>query len=306
MLFHRRKEQTFILFAHVIKRTKIDPTQTTTLRIKFTRAMRVRFNELKVAIRKSIVDNDGFGLGKRKQKFITHKIETGSFDFSKSADKHSAFMDWLHKSQNDGILQIRTGTPFATAASNSWMNVYIDTAYQRGIQTAAMQMRAAGATVSNRWIDAAFNQPIHADRVALIYTRNYNELKGITDAMDQKISRVLAEGLANGDGALELADAIMEAVDSIGEVRAEMLARTEVIAAHAEGQLNSFDEAGIEGVNLMAEWATAGDDAVCPECDDKQGEEMSIDDARGEIPLHPNCRCAWLPVIADPESISLE
>jgi SPP1 gp7 family putative phage head morphogenesis protein len=303
MLLNKKQHSGF--YVHTIeKRKRIDPTKTTVLRTRFARAMRVRFNDLKQAIRKSIVDNDGFGLSRNKIR--VHKVEPGSFDFTRSADKHAAFMDWLKQAQSDGILQVRRGTPIASAASNSWMNVYIDTAYQRGIQTAAMQLRAAGGQVSDRWISAAFNQPIHADRVGLIYTRNYNELTGITDAMDQKISRVLAEGLANGDGAEDLADNITSVVDGIGEARAEMLARTEVIAAHAEGQLNSFAEAGVEGVNLLAEWATAGDDAVCPECQDKEGEQMSIDDARGEIPLHPNCRCAWIPVVNDPESVDLQ
>ena len=45
----------------------------------------------------------------------------------------------------------------------------------------------------------------------------------------------------------------------------------------------------------MAEWTTAGDERVCPECGGWEGIKMTIEEARGMIPLHPNCRCDWLP-----------
>jgi hypothetical protein len=74
-----------------------------------------------------------------------------------------------------------------------------------------------------------------------------------------------------------------------------MIARTEIINAHAEGQLDSFDMLGVEEVGVVAEWATAGDDRVCEECASIEGELFTVDEARGMIPLHPNCRCAWIP-----------
>lgn len=287
-------------YAQAIRRKyKYDPTKTLVLRSKFCQQMRVRFNNLKVAMRKSIVDLDGFGLK-------ANKIEPRRFDFARDSDKVAGFMEWLEQAELDGILEVLRGTPMSSAAEQSWMNVYIDTAYNKGIRDAGMAMRAAGGNVSDRWMDAAFNQPINADRVGLIYTRAYNDLEGITDAMDQQISRALANGLANGDGMMDIADELTSMVDDIGEVRAEMLARTEVIAAHAEGALNSYEEAGIEGVSILAEWATAQDDAVCPLCDEREGEEISIEEARGQIPLHPNCRCAWLPVVSDGSEINLE
>lgn len=291
------KKRKLVFKANAVKRT--DPTKTIVLRTRFAREMRRRFRELKQAIRKSIVELDGLGLK-------TNKIEPGTFKFSTDAGKHAGFMEWLNTAEHDGILQVRRGTPLASAASNSWMNTYIDTAYKRGVSQAAGNIREAGGTVSQRWVDAAFNRPIHADTIGLIYSRTYGELVGITDAMDQRISRTLAEGLADGLGPMEIADNIIENVEGIGEARAEMLARTETIAAHAEATLNSYEEAGIEGVNLDVEFSTSDDDAVCPECDGMAGDVVSVDEARGVIPVHPNCRCAWLPVIEDGKNIELE
>lgn len=278
---------------------RADPTQTATLRAKYEAAMVRRFKALKRSIHESIVTNDAFG-------FNVQAAAAGAFAFPRSGDKVSAFMQWLRQEARAGILQVRAGTPLSTAANNSWQNIYLDSAYQRGIAQSGREIRGAGGSVSNRWIDAAFNRPIHADAVGLIYTRAYGELEGVTAAMEQAISRALARGLAEGRGMRELAAALEDEVDGIGIDRARTIARTETIAAHAEASLNAYEEAGIEGVEVEAEFATAGDEQVCPECEDLEGNVYSLDDARGVIPVHPNCRCAFIPVIPDASNIDLQ
>lgn len=293
MLLKKRVAPRFV--ANAVKR--VDPTKTVVLRARFSREMRTRFATLRKRVHTAIVTENGFGL-------IANK--TGTFAFTRTADKHASFMEWLKRAEEQDILSTRPGTPFRQAANDSWMNTYVDTAYQRGIRQAGDAMNKAGGSVSDRWIDTAFNRPIHADNIALLYTRNFNELVGITDAMDKSISRTLAEGFASGKSMLEIASDIEDAIDGIGRTRAETLARTEIISAHAEGSLNSYEEAGLEGVSVDAEFATADDEAVCPECDGMQGDVIPIAEARGVIPVHPNCRCAWLPVVNDPESIDLQ
>ena len=67
---------------------------------------------------------------------------------------------------------------------------------------------------------------------------------------------------------------------------------TELSAAN-----DAYEEAGIKGVKAKVEWVTAGDDRVCEECAGLEAEVFTLDQARGLIPLHPNCRCAWIPVV---------
>jgi SPP1 gp7 family putative phage head morphogenesis protein len=81
--------------------------------------------------------------------------------------------------------------------------------------------------------------------------------------------------------------------------RAMMLARTEIIRAYAEATLQEFRNWGVEGVSAKAEWSTAGDDRVCPKCAPMEGRIFTLDEASGLIPFHPNCRCAWIPWIAE-------
>jgi SPP1 gp7 family putative phage head morphogenesis protein len=272
------------------RRHRLDPTNTTLIRKGWAREASRRFTWLKRRVWQVIVTEDGFGLGPIPKGIITN---AGRFAFKSAPRKHTDFMQWLMSEEERGVLSTSLGTPIASSASSTWQNVYIDSAYKRGITHAVDQSNAAGGSTSERFIDAALSREIHADSVGIIYSRAYTDLKGITDAMDQQISRELAAGLVRGDGAQVIASAINKKVDNIGKYRAEMLARTETIYAYNEAQLNSFEELGINGVSVLAEWSTAGDDRVCPKCDALEGRIFTIREARGMLPLHPNCRCGW-------------
>jgi hypothetical protein len=52
-------------------------------------------------------------------------------------------------------------------------------------------------------------------------------------------------------------------------------------------------------VEADVEHQTAGDSRVCPQCASLQGTRYTIAEARGVVPVHPRCRCAWKPVVED-------
>jgi SPP1 gp7 family putative phage head morphogenesis protein len=120
--------------------------------------------------------------------------------------------------------------------------------------------------------------------------------------MSQQLSRELAGGLAQGLNPREIARNMASRIDGLTRRRANVLARTEVIHAHAEGQLDSFKDLGVEEVGVMAEWSTAGDDRVCDLCFPLEGAILTVDEARGLIPRHPQCRCTWVPSTAPTKS----
>jgi SPP1 gp7 family putative phage head morphogenesis protein len=272
---------------------RYDPTKTTSLRRKFEGEAALRFRKLKGKINRLLIIDDAFGLTTNKRQFA----------FPRSSEKVSAFMEWLDTQQKAGILEVSAGVGSRSAASTSWSAVYVRSAYQRGMSQGAATLRRAGVEVSPEWVTDAFTRPFHADRVALAYTRVYDELRGITAQMDTQISRSLGEGLSQGLGPRQIAQSINNRVDKIGITRARMMARTEVIRAHAEASLNTYEEAGILGVGVEAEWRTAQDASVCPECEAaSQSGPYTIAQARGMIPLHPNCRCAWLPIVENPSN----
>jgi SPP1 gp7 family putative phage head morphogenesis protein len=118
--------------------------------------------------------------------------------------------------------------------------------------------------------------------------------------MDATLSYTLAEGMARGDHPYQMAKAISGRIDAIGLNRAKTLARTEVIRAHHNANINELEAAGIEGVKVKAEWSTAGFN-VCPICDSNEGREFTLGNIRGLIPAHPNCRCCAIPVVPRPK-----
>ncbi len=207
--------------------------------------MRTRFNLLKRAIKEAVVKNDVLGIKSPITPFgvplkttardaqISSKLLPGAFAFERNAGKAQSFMDWVRQAQAEGILEVSLGTPISRAASQSWQNVYLESAYQKGIKDAyARAGKSAGP------INAAFNSPVHADAAALVYTRAYESLSGVTEVMSTQMSRALAQGLVEGRGAESIAQSLIDAVEDIGEVRARMIARTESIHAYSEATLN--------------------------------------------------------------------
>lgn len=293
--------------------SRYDPTATTSLRQQFVSAVGKRFRELRGLIRRALVQQDCFGLMDRNRVSIVSMVlpPHRAFAFPRSVDKVDAFMDWLRGQSTLTILE----TPhFGRAIETPWTNTYIESGYQRGLARARSEMVSAGYPVlpleDTGGLYFAFNQPIHADRVGLLYTRVFNDLKGITDTMDGQISRVLAQAMADGKNPRDIADLLTKTItgpvgdlgitDTLGrfipaERRAKMLARTEIIRAHHAATIQEYRNWAIEGVRVQAEWVTAGYN-VCPECSDMSGRIFTLDEIDGRIPLHPNCRCCAIPV----------
>lgn len=288
---------------------RYDPTGLGAARKRWEREVLRRFGALKRAIYQAVVTLDVLGLkgpsvagtsldllfnGSRRtdaRDAIT-KPTAGEFVFQRAAAKVESFGAWLKEASREGILEVSFGTPLSQAANASWQNVYLDTAYKKGVRDAAKRV-GTGPILSG------FDAPVHADAAALIYTRAYRALEGVTEVMDAQMSAVLARAMVEGKGAVATANALIDRVDAIGVARARTIARTELTAAYAEATLNSYAEAGVEGVEVEAEFATAGDESVCPECEELEGKVFEISEARGLLPVHPNCRCALLPVVKE-------
>jgi len=304
-----------------------DPSRTTVLRNAFVREAKRRFRHLRMLITKAIVDEDVFGLKKEGTMKVVAMQTPGrrKFAFPRTADKLDAFMNWLKQQEEKGILQLGSINQLGSGIEDPWTNKFILDSYRRGAVRARSQLVRGGFDVptleSTGGLGALMSTPLHIDRVGLLFTRVFNELKGITDAMDQQISRVLSQGLADGLGPSTLARQLnavikgtggdLSLIDTLGrfipaERRAEVLARTEIIRAHAEAQLQEFKNWKVAGVTVKAEWVTAGDNRVCQQCADLEGSVFTIDQARNMIPLHPQCRCAWIPFKVTEENLKQE
>ncbi|MBA7571856.1 hypothetical protein ES695_00920 [Candidatus Atribacteria bacterium 1244-E10-H5-B2] len=73
--------------------------------------------------------------------------------------------------------------------------------------------------------------------------------------------------------------------------RSKLIARTEVSRSVNEGYLDSLEGTRYDEVEI----SSAGD--ACSLCLDLAGIKFKRSEARGRLPVHPNCRCHWIVVI---------
>jgi SPP1 gp7 family putative phage head morphogenesis protein len=297
-----------------------DPTRTTSLRNMFAAEMRRRFTELMKVIRIAVVDKDVFGLNSKITFFQLTPPGEGAFAFSRSSRKIEEFMRWLDEQVQRGLLTVAEAEQVGESIEAAWTNLYIWDSYKRGVLRARAEMIAAGMVVpsidDSGGIDMVLaGGPFHMDRVGVLFTRVYSELKGITEQMDAQISRILAQGMIDGDGPALIARKMIavingDGVDKLGirdtlgrfipaKYRAEMLARTEIIRAHHLGTIQEYRNWGVLGIKVQGEWKTAGDDRVCEQCAGMEGKVFTLDEIEPMIPLHPMCRCIALPYIEE-------
>ena len=269
---------------------RADPTKTTGIRNKFTADLHRRFTDLKRELRKWLVVDDELGL---KRESRSPLFNVGTYKFATDPGKLQAFRDWLQAQVDSSILK-----PTGVGSSKApWTVDYIESSYKRGLINAYVAANKAalskvpdlGEQSYIDFVQSAFNTPEARSKIELLATRTFEDLKGVTATMAAGMNRVLAQGLADGKGPAKIALEMSNVVDGMEKARAFLVARTEIIRAHAEGQLDSFEKLGVEKLGVQAEWSTAGDERVCPLCAEREGRVYSMKQARGLIPLHPNC-----------------
>ena len=281
---------------------KADPTRTTTLRNRYVADMRRRFKSISTALTELIVADDAFGLDESKPFIINQQVGRQAWRFQTNSQKVASYRKWLQQQVDAKVL-----TQIGGIEGKPWTAQYLEQSYTKGVIRSYTDVHAETLAGSpdfyqggkSQFLRDAFNAPVTQEKLRFLSTRSYEELKGISDVMSQQMSRIIADGFVRGVGPAGIARALRENVAGITKQRAIVLARTEVIAAHAEGQLDSLERLGVEEVGIQVEWSTAGDDRVCELCAPLEGVVMTIEEARGLIPRHAQCRCAWIP--ADPK-----
>jgi SPP1 gp7 family putative phage head morphogenesis protein len=301
--------------------TRLDPSGTTGLVRGFVAELTRRFRALRAEVVALVDRDDAFGLKAVPRLKLNESVvdnPTVVFDlpevpflseipllnvdkqvwrFRTDDQKLEAFNSWLKGKVDEKLLSMDSkGRP--------WTSKYVESAHKKGVVRAYIDARGKDLTKKSdffrgtqaQFLRTAFSQPELLSKVRLLATRAFEELKGVTAEMSTQLNRVLANGLVQGQSPREIARAMAKTIEGISKGRALRIARTEIVHAHAEGQLDGFEELGVDEVGVMAEWSTAEDEKVCPQCEALEGVTLTVDEARGLIPRHPNCRCAWVPV----------
>ena len=236
-------------------------------------------------------------VGVQVSRFTSNELTTNDrWRFNNDPEKVKAFQAWL-KQQLGSLVTGKT-------EQELW-EIYTREGFKKGAGRAFDDVKPVAAAVGEKALDfyagtreqflrSAFGRPESVDKVKLLAGRSFDDLQNITTDMSTRMGRKLVDGLVQGKNPREIGRDLAEEVD-LGQSRAQTIARTEIIRAHAEGQLDAMENLGVELVGVAVEWVTAQDDGVCELCEPLEGMVLKLDEARGMLPRHPNCRCAWIP-----------
>jgi len=118
--------------------------------------------------------------------------------------------------------------------------------------------------------------------------------------VDQRLKNIVANGLANGSSTDDIASQIRSTFDTLSTSKATTIARTETIRASAEGSKIAYTKAGIQQIALLP----ALD--ACPICMEIASDNpYKVDDKTLSVPIHPNCRCAIIPVFDETDVVAI-
>lgn len=270
---------------------QVDPSRTATIQRAFEEQFNRRFKTLQAAI----------------LSFAASDFEptTNAFKFQASEAKLQNFEQWLVSKLSE------TMEAKDIHRDTDWWQTYIDQAYQQGSSRAYDSATSKGPAKDQKSKDQSFgakrqffSTPGSAqlkERLKLVAARTYKGMKGLTDQMKSQLTLALIDGMLKGENPRKLAMRLTETLD-ISKTRAKMIARTEIIRAHSEGTLATLKALGVTKVGVQVEIAVSGN--ACPICQKYKKRILTIEEAEGLFPLHPNCKCTPVPHVEDSPSPS--
>ena len=246
-------------------------------------------------------------------------------DSSKNISSVVLNQSWAHLPEDKRIdelkkwLKFRTGQLFLKHdlqdSLDSWLGTYTQQAYQRGLKrsyddwkkpTGVLLMpKEAGAAFEKgraaEFMRQSFGGPTPIEKMRRLAARTYDDIQGVTEKMSHGVLRVLLDGVANGLGPREIGVELNKTVN-IYKRQGTAIARTEIIRGFNEGALDGLDNLGATAIGVMVEWTTSGmgmtklgNPSPCPKCAPLANLVLTVKEARGMLPRHPNCLCSYVP-----------
>ena len=130
------------------------------------------------------------------------------------------------------------------------------------------------------------------DEEAIAFLKdNASELSSSSlDRLQGNLDETIAQGVAEGKSQRAIVKDLNGIFDNMAAYETERIARTEVARGVVNGSLLGYGQMEVEKVEFVS---NAG---ACTElCEPLNGTIMTLSEAKGLIPVHPNCECFWIP-----------
>jgi len=286
---------------------RVDPQRLAFLRRSFLAAIRGEFAKVQRDVWDTIVTQDMFGLKDVKPLSFNTQWKYLSLD-----QQVENFQGWMKNKFDTTLLRTNhSGRP--------WISKFVDIGYQRGILRSYQDTHRIRRAMRPEWYQAQEQQFLRSTLASLkgrgkqrlVTIRAADSLKGVTNKIRQNVTRIVSDGLPARTTPQVLAQRVIAELKGItpkkrgvvinarrgNDARSATIVNTELSGAFSHGQLDALDEMGLEDVTVLAEWVTADD--PCPDCEENEGTIWALEDAYSVLPLHPNCRCAWIAIDAE-------
>ena len=256
-----------------------EPSRTLTLRNQAVRDVNKHFDLIKSRIRQYLKANP------------TIVSLEGGILFGTLEERLEVFKGWLAGVVSTDIFDNQELTTF--------INAYVQLSYRKSVLLVRtetnLQLRRAGLDVRLPQGTDFISGVAARARATIIYGRSYRQLRGITDAMETQIARVLSDGILAGRGITDIGRALIGRVNKIGRTRAHLMARTEIVYAHNFASINEGEHLqGLVDEPVKYRWRTSLDGRERPSHRARNGRIYTLKEVRRLIG-EPNCRCAVSP-----------
>ncbi|SFQ22978.1 minor capsid protein [Caldicoprobacter faecalis] len=165
----------------------------------------------------------------------------------------------------------------------TFKETYYKTAYilDKGIETGI-----SFAILKPEFVKAAINMPIEGKRFS---DRIWDNKSKLVARVRDSVERALIDGTDIRKLAKEITNDFGSSI-----YESQRLISTEVARAHTMAQEEIYHNSGVVQKVM---WNATLEDNTCEECQALDGQIFDLDGDRPEIPLHPNCRCVFIPVV---------
>jgi SPP1 gp7 family putative phage head morphogenesis protein len=224
---------------------------------------------------------------------INEAARPGQFDNPTITQRVHAFEAWLHAQMLAIILEVSELNNLRRRIDRHWQNRFLRAAYIRGIMSAESDLKRLDKLLfSIDDIDIAIQTGVHAEMLGLMYARAYEGLRGITETLSSQMSQIFSQSLIEGVSIAAIVSRLVAQISKVSKIQAMALSRTEVIRTYNEAKLRVFEDNKIPLVSTDVEFSIQ-DSKACKICKKLDGKRFTIDEAKGVIPVHVNCRCDW-------------
>lgn len=146
--------------------------------------------------------------------------------------------------------------------------------------------------------------PTDGRAIRFLEQTTFNEVDAAFEDVKKDLRRALIDGMINGENPREVARKLANEMNDY-ETQWKVVAITETSRAESTGRLQEFADADV----TYCIGSSAHDARACDSCIDLiDGKVHRVSDVQGRtnygrkqaqwlpvVPMHPNCRCAWLP-----------